>query len=141
MVQEVTAELYLTPYSFIGGAVFGVIGTIICATAKSINVLIGANVIMGVANATQLSFHVVMGELVPMKYRYVINAIIYSKWSETQPTCEMRANISSVFCIPGSGLGSIIAYSFVVHYPSLSWRGPYWLLVAINAIALVLWVL
>ncbi len=33
---------------------------------------------MGVANATQLSFHVVLGELVPMKYRYVINAIIYS---------------------------------------------------------------
>jgi hypothetical protein len=56
----------LTRRSFIGGAVFGVVGTIICATAKSINVLIGANVIMGVANATQLSFHVVMGELVPM---------------------------------------------------------------------------
>lgn len=46
----------LTIGSFIGGAVFGVIGTIICATAQSINVLIGANVIMGVANATQLSF-------------------------------------------------------------------------------------
>lgn len=42
--------------------------------------LIGANVIMGVANATQLSFHVVMGELVPMKYRYVINAIMYSNF-------------------------------------------------------------
>lgn len=68
----------LTRRSFIGGAVFGVVGTIICATAKSINVLIGANVIMGVANATQLSFHVVMGELVPMKYRYIINAVIYS---------------------------------------------------------------
>jgi predicted MFS family arabinose efflux permease len=55
--------------SFIGGAVVGVVGTIICATAQSINVLIGANVLCGVANATQLSFHVVMGELVPMKVR------------------------------------------------------------------------
>jgi hypothetical protein len=29
----------------------------------------------------------------------------------------------------------------VVYHPSLSWRGPYWLLVAVNAIALVAWVL
>ena len=63
----------------IAGAVVGVVGTILCATAKSINVLIVANAICGFANATQLSFHVVMGELVPIKYRYLINAILYSK--------------------------------------------------------------
>ena len=57
--------------SFIGGGVLGVIGTIICATANSI--------ICGIANATQLSFHIVMGELVPMKHRYMINAVIYGK--------------------------------------------------------------
>jgi MFS family permease len=34
-----------------------------------------------------------------------------------------------------------VAATFVVNYPSLSWRGPYWLLVAINAVALVFWVL
>ena len=47
----------------------------------------------------------------------------------------------AAFCIPGSGVGSAIAYAFVVHYPSLSWRGPYWLLVAENAVALIAWIL
>lgn len=78
---------------------------------------------MGVANATQLSFHVVLGELVPMRHRYMINAIIYA------------------FCIPGSGIGAIISYTFVVRYPSVSWRGPYYLLIAMNAVALVAWIL
>ena len=119
---------------------FGVVGTIICATAQSINVLIGANVIMGVANATQLSFHVVLGELVPMRHRYIMNAIIYSEQSSV-PFVGQISLTQEAFCVPGSGLGGIIAYAFVVHYPSLSWRGPYWLLFAINAIALVAWVL
>ncbi|KAK5709650.1 hypothetical protein LTR17_019586 [Elasticomyces elasticus] len=107
----------------IGGAILGVVGTIICATSESINVLIGGNVICGIANATQMSFHVVMGELVPLRYRYKINAILY------------------ISCIPASALGGIIAYSFVVHYPTVSWRGPYYLLIAINALALICWVL
>ena len=47
----------------------------------------------------------------------------------------------AAFCIPGSGLGGIVAYRFVVHYPAISWRGPYYLLIAINVVALVSWVL
>ncbi|KAK4565373.1 hypothetical protein LTR86_003990 [Recurvomyces mirabilis] len=117
------SDIFGRRWFFIAGAVVGVVGTILCATAKSINMLIVANAICGFANATQLSFHVVMGELVPIKHRYLINAILY------------------VFCIPGSGFGGIISYSFAVHYPSISWRGPYWILVGINAVALVLWAL
>lgn len=117
------SDIFGRRYFFIAGGVTGVVGTVVCATAPSINVLIGAQVITAFANATQLSFHVVLGELVPMKYRYVINAIIY------------------LFCIPGSGLGGLVAYGFIVHNPGVSWRGLYWLLVAINGAALICWVL
>ncbi|KAK4949108.1 hypothetical protein LTR10_012481 [Elasticomyces elasticus] len=125
--------------SMIGGAILGVVGTIICATSQSINVLIGGNVICGVANATQMSFHVVMGELVPLRYRYKINAILYSM--SALDLASPFSLIAIVSCIPASALGGIIAYSFVVHYPTVSWRGPYYLLIAINALALICWVL
>lgn len=45
----------------------------------------------------------------------------------------------TVFSIPGSGLGSAIAYTFVTRY-SVGWRGIYWFLLAINGTALVCWV-
>jgi hypothetical protein len=62
-----------------------------------------------------------MGELVPMKYRYIGNAGLY------------------LFCLPGSGFGPVISYAFV--QSSVGWRGVYWLLLAFNATALILWVL
>lgn len=62
-----------------------------------------------------------MGELVPMKYRYFGNAWIY------------------LFGIPGSGFGPAISYAFV--QSPLGWRGVYWLLLALNGLAFVLWTL
>jgi MFS family permease len=103
------------------GAVFGVLGSIICATANSILVLIGGNVFLGSASAFQLSFSYVLQELLPMKYRYLGSGFIYP-WS-----------------IAGSGFGPVIAYAFVERY-SVGWRGVYWFLLAINAVALALWV-
>jgi MFS family permease len=68
-----------------------------------------------------MSFHFVVGELVPMKHRYLAIGLIY------------------VFSYAGSGMGPAISASFVVHYPSVGWRGVYWLLLAMNAGALALW--
>jgi hypothetical protein len=56
--------------------------------------LIGGNVLLRISTAPQLSFHFVMGELVPMKYRYVCNAFLY------------------IFTILGSGFGPVISYAF-----------------------------
>ncbi|KAL2754806.1 hypothetical protein ACRALDRAFT_1082471 [Sodiomyces alcalophilus JCM 7366] len=117
------SDIFGRRYYFIGGAVMAVVGTIVCATAKSITTLIGGNVLLGMASATQLSFHFVVGELLPMKYRYMGNAVMY------------------VFAIAGPGVAPSISYSFIDRYPSVGWRGIYWLLLAINGVALVLWTL
>ena len=117
------SDIFGRRYWFIGGGIIGVVGSIVCATSKSIPALIGGNVLLGISSATQLCFHFVMGELVPMRYRYVGNAFLYA------------------FTIPGSGVGPSIAYTFLEKYPSVGWRGVYWLLLAINAVALACWVL
>ena len=48
------------------GGVFGIIGSIVCAVAPNILVLIGGNVFLGSASAFQLSFSYVLQELLPM---------------------------------------------------------------------------
>jgi MFS family permease len=68
-----------------------------------------------------MSFHFVVGELVPMKHRYLAIGLIY------------------IFSYAGSGMGPAVSASFVVHYPGVGWRGVYWLLLAMNAAAFVLW--
>lgn len=99
------------------------VGSIVCATATSIPILIGGNVLLGVCSATQMSFHFVIGELIPLRYRYIGNAVLY------------------LYTIPGSGLAPSIAYDFMQKYPSVGWRGIYWMILAINGAALACWVL
>ncbi|CAK7210045.1 hypothetical protein SCUCBS95973_000659 [Sporothrix curviconia] len=115
------SDIFGRRYWFIGGSVIGVTGAIVCATAKTIPVLIGGNVLLGLSSATQLSFHYVMGELVPMRYRYLGNAFLY------------------LFTFPGSGTGPSIAYAFIQKL--VGWRGVYWLILAIEAAAAVCWTL
>jgi MFS family permease len=107
-------------YFFIGGQIIGVLGCIVCAKATSVPMLIGGNVLLGIATAPQLSFHFVMGELVPMKYRYLGGAILY------------------LFGLPASGFGPVISYAFSTE-TTVGWRGVYWLLLAFNGLALILW--
>ncbi|CAK7242789.1 MAG: hypothetical protein STHCBS139747_004291 [Sporothrix thermara] len=115
------SDIFGRRYWFIGGSIVGVAGAVVCATAHTIPVLIGGNVLLGLASATQLSFHYVMGELVPMRYRYVGTALLYC------------------FTFPGSGTGSSISYAFV--QKPVGWRGVYWLILAIEAAAAVCWAL
>jgi MFS family permease len=115
-----TKALY--SWVFIGGAVCGTVGSIICATAQSIPTFIGGMVIIGVGAATQLSYYYVMGELVPMKYRLHGNAFCY------------------LFAIP-AGFGPAVSRAFIDYSPNVGWRGPYYVLIAINALALACWVI
>lgn len=80
-------------------------------------------VFLGVASATQLSFHFAIGELVPMKYRYIAVGCLYP------------------FTIVSSGFGPAVSYTFVSKYPGVGWRGTYWLLLAMNGTALLCWTL
>jgi MFS family permease len=113
-------DLFGRRYFFIGGSILGTVGSVVCARASSINVLIGGTTLIGLGAATQLSFHFVTAELVPMRARFWSVAIIYA------------------FSIPGSGFGPIIAEAFVAH-TSVGWRGVYYLLIAINMVALICW--
>lgn len=72
LVYNVALAIFLAPlgrlsdifgrrYFFIGGGVIGIVGSIVCATAKTIPVLIGGNVLLGICSATQMSFHFVLG--------------------------------------------------------------------------------
>lgn len=55
------SDIFGRRYFFIGGGLIGVVGSVVCATAQSIPVLIGGNVLLGICSATQMSFHFVMG--------------------------------------------------------------------------------
>ena len=52
-----------------GTSLLGLIGNIVGCTAQSVNALIGANLCNGLAAAGQLSFGIILGELVPNKHR------------------------------------------------------------------------
>ncbi|TPX09104.1 uncharacterized protein E0L32_001633 [Thyridium curvatum] len=115
------SDIFGRRYWWIGSACLSVVGCIVCATAKSVTTLIGGSALLGISSATQLSFHYVMGEIVPIRYRYLGSAAVY------------------IFCIPGSGVAPSIAYAFV--NSSVGWRGIYYLLTAVNVVALICWVL
>ncbi|KAH7385824.1 fungal trichothecene efflux pump-domain-containing protein [Pyrenochaeta sp. MPI-SDFR-AT-0127] len=125
------SDIFGRRYFFVGGAVVAIVGCLVCATAQNIPTLvsssgrvpagynanlshIGGNVLLAAATATQLSFHFVIGELVPMKHRYFAIGILYA------------------FTYGSSGMGPAISASFVANYPNvgfvvflmgLSWGG------------------
>ncbi|KAL2756682.1 hypothetical protein ACRALDRAFT_2101844 [Sodiomyces alcalophilus JCM 7366] len=115
------SDMFGRRWIFVGGAFLGVVGSIICSVATSVPMLIGGMTIIGVAAATQLSYFYVMGELVPMKYRLAGNGFCY------------------LFCIPGSGIGPILAQAFLQNHPNVGWRGLFYLNTAINAASLFCW--
>ena len=60
-----------------GSMVLGLVGCIVGCTATSVNALIGANLCNGIAAAGQLSFGIVLGELVPNKMRGPIVTLVF----------------------------------------------------------------
>jgi MFS family permease len=100
--------------------VLGLIGCIVGATAKSIDQLIGANACNGLAAAGQLSFGIILGELVPNKQRGPIVTLTF---------------FSSM---PFAVFGPVIARSFILKTSS-GWRWSYYLGIIMEVVALVLY--
>lgn len=71
------SDIFGRKYLVIAFQVLGLIGCIVGATAQSINVLIGSNLLNGIAAAGQLSFGIIIGELVPNKLRGPAIALIF----------------------------------------------------------------
>lgn len=114
-------DIFGRRYFYVGGSLLGVIGAIICSRAQDIPTMIGGNVFRGLASATQLSQCVVLGELVPTRYRYQAVGTVY------------------MFSYFGSGFGPVWANLFIKDYPSVSWRGLYYLLIGLNVLSLLFW--
>ncbi|EON97829.1 putative trichothecene efflux pump protein [Phaeoacremonium minimum UCRPA7] len=114
-------DIFGRRWIFVGGAALGVIGSIICAVATNVPMLIAGTTIIGIAAATQLSYYYVMGELVPMKYRLAGNAFCY------------------IFTIPGSGVAPPVAHALLLHSPNVGWRGCYYILIGINGASFLCW--
>lgn len=102
---------------FIGSSLMALVGNIIGASAQSVNQLIGTNCLNGLAAAGQLSFNVVIGELVPNKLRGPFNALVLST------------------SIPFAVFGPPVARAFYEN-TGLQWRWSYILGCIINTIAI-----
>ncbi|KAH0845932.1 siderophore iron transporter [Fonsecaea pedrosoi] len=107
------SDIFGRRYFFIGGATLALIGSIVAATARTVNVLIGATVLIGLAAASQISFNYVIGELVPVKHRFIFMALI------------------NAVNIPIGAFGPVIARSFILH-TSAGWRWNYYLTIILR---------
>ncbi|OAG42252.1 glycogen debranching enzyme [Fonsecaea monophora] len=104
-------------YFFIAANVFAVIGNIICAKADSFNMMIAGSAVSGVSTACNQLAQAAMQELVPNQFKPYVLSIL------------------SVTTIPIQ-FAPLIAGSFVSDY-SISWRGCWWVMTAINGSVLV----
>ena len=71
------SDIFGRRWFFTACSMFGLIGSIIGSTVNNINPLIAASVFLGLGASGQLSFIISIGELVPIKQRFVVNGIIF----------------------------------------------------------------
>ncbi|KAH7121361.1 fungal trichothecene efflux pump [Dactylonectria macrodidyma] len=114
------SDMYGRKYMVLGCTILGLIGCIIGSCAQSVEMLIAANVCNGVAAAGQLSFGIVLGELVPNKWRGPVTSLVF---------------LSS---LPFAVFGPVIARAFFENTSS-RWRWSYFLGVILGALSLVLY--
>ncbi|KAK0259058.1 hypothetical protein LTS09_006347 [Friedmanniomyces endolithicus] len=115
------SDIFGRRWFFITGSLIGLVGTIIGATAQSVNTLIGAEVLIGLAAAFQISFFWVIAELVPVKWRYLANSYAY------------------IVSIPTNPLAAKIA--FTMQRSPLKWRGSFIFMAGVNALSALCWYL
>ncbi|KAK7421279.1 hypothetical protein QQZ08_009995 [Neonectria magnoliae] len=114
------SDLYGRKWMVLGTTGLGLIGCILGATAKSIGMLIASNGCNGIAAAGQLSFGIVLGELVPNKHRGPIIGFVF---------------MSSM---PFAVFGPIIARSLIEN-TAQGWRWSYYIGIILSVITLALY--
>lgn len=112
-VVQTRDMLILNKWFFIGSAALALIGCIVCATARSVGALIVGTTLIGLAASGQQSFAFITGELVPMKYRFAANGIMY------------------IFVLPFAGLGPATSKALIL-YTGAGWRWCYYLMTIVN---------
>ncbi|OCL08489.1 MFS general substrate transporter [Glonium stellatum] len=112
------SDIFGRRWFFIGGTILGLVGAIIASTANMIPVLIRGQILIGLSASTGYSYAFIIGELVPVKWRFIANAIIF------------------LFSLPTAGFGAAISTSLILH------TGPgrypcYYLLIILNGVTAV----
>jgi MFS family permease len=116
------SDIFGRRWFIIGTSILGLVGNIIAATAQSVNTLIAANVFNGLAASGQLSFPVIIGELVPNRARGPYNVVVL---------------LSST---PFAVFGPVIARAFIQH-TERGWRWSYYLGIILSGISAILYIL
>ncbi|KAF2644786.1 fungal trichothecene efflux pump [Massarina eburnea CBS 473.64] len=114
------SDIFGRKWMVMGTSVLGLVGCIVGGTAKNIDTLVGANLLNGIAAAGQLSFGIVLGELVPNKQRGPIVALVF---------------FSSM---PFAVFGPIIARTFILK-TAAGWRWSYYLGIILSGITIILY--
>ncbi|CAM1501738.1 Fc.00g037220.m01.CDS01 [Cosmosporella sp. VM-42] len=114
------SDLYGRKWMVMSTTVLGLIGCILGATAQSVGQLIASNGCNGIAAAGQLSFGIVLGELVPNKQRGPILTLVF---------------MSS---LPFAVFGPIIARTLIEN-TGPGWRWSYYIGIILSTITLVLY--
>jgi MFS family permease len=114
------SDIFGRRWFFIVGTAIGGLGAIVAATAKTVPVLIGGQVLIGLSASTGYSYAFIIGELVPVRYRFIFNSIIF------------------VFSLPTAGFGAAISTAFILH-TAAGWRWTYYLLIILNFSTTVLY--
>lgn len=114
------SDLYGRKGIVVGTQVLGLIGCILGGTARNVTMLIVANGCNGLAAAGQLSFGIILGELVPNKQRGPIVTLVF---------------FSS---FPFAVFGPIIARSLIENTEQ-GWRWSYHIGIILSVITLVLY--
>ena len=114
------SDLYGRKWMVMATTILGLLGCILGGTAHSIAQLIVSNGCNGLAAAGQLSFGIVLGELVPNKQRGPIVTFVF---------------LSS---LPFAVFGGVIARSFIL-YTAAGWRWSYYIGIILSGITLVLY--
>lgn len=114
------SDLYGRKWMVQSTTILSLVGCILGATSKNVTMLIVANGCNGIGAAGQLSFGIVLGELVPNKMRGPIVAIVF---------------LSS---LPFAVFGPIIARTFI-ESTAAGWRWSYYLGIILNGITVILY--
>jgi len=113
------SDVFGRRWFFIGGNALALLGSILGAAAQNIVTLIFAQVFIGLALPSQLSFSIALAELIPNKWRGYNNALLF------------------FMAVPFSVFGPIIARNFIAN-TAAGWRWSYYVNLILTGLAIVL---
>ncbi|KAH8649279.1 trichothecene efflux pump [Xylariales sp. PMI_506] len=116
------SDIFGRRWMCIGTTVLGLLGCILAGCAQNVTQLIVANAFNGIAAAGQLSYAIVLGELVPNSLRGPISSLAY------------------LGSLPFAVFGPIIART-LINTTASGWRWSYYLGIIISGITLILYYL